>query len=463
MVNDIDVHRAEDFSTRIDDLVASALEDQAREKQLMTDAVTAATTALSSARKELQSIRELIDQRDRAVVDAIETRLSGVGTELTLNSLVERLDELSHRKPADEAVGDLLPQLESLNQQVKDLETAFAVADPWKPAAEVQRALQERLGELSATFSQGLSGLSESIYGSGSALQKEIKSEVVHRLDSLVETSSAQLALARDEVIQRVGDATTAQLESTRDAVIQRVLTAITAQLESTRDEVTQGLAATTAEQSSSLQASRTDMKEVLQRATTRLSDKLAQHQNEMTQVLAGLLEPYEHELQEFVEGIRRTNSRIGKTNVQIEELRQALVAHVAHRELSLEQLREGVVADIVAQITDGLEKPDRKRMVDALRESKSRKHERRDAERYRKLVKRGKIIADAEPPLLPEPPLLTVDETQVPPDDASAIQTTPEAVTPATPPAPRRKSSTAKSVSKRPSKPVSAGRAKKR
>ena len=519
MANDIDIDRGEDFSTRIDDLVASALEDQSREKQLLTDTVAAANVALSSAREELASIRELIEQRDRAVVDAIEARLSGVGTELTLNSLADAMDELVRRKPADEAVGVLLAQLEALKSQVANLDKSVSVVDPWKPAAEVQRSLQEKLDELSSNFLSQLSGLTDTIYRSGSALQKEMNSEVVPRLDALAETSSAglrstrdeviqgvtgaiaadlasvrdeviqrigysttvqlrlvrdeliqgisapmaaELEKARDDVIQRIGDSTTVQLGLVRDELIQGISAPMAAELEKTRDEVTHSLASAKAEQSSTLEVFGIEAKELLQRAMARLSDRLVKHQSEMTEVLAGLLEPYEHELQEFVEGIRRTNLRIRKTDGQLDELRQALVAQVAHREMTLDKLREEVVADIVAQISDGLENPERKRMVEGLRESRARKQDKRDAERYRKLSMSGNV--DKEPDLAESPPM-PVSEPVKPPAEEPAIppptETLPTPPAAQTPPAARRSGATGKPAAKRPAQPVPSKQAK--
>ena len=110
------------FPPRIDQLVESALQDQAREQQMLMETV-------QGAQREMKLLRELIERRDQAVVDLLEARLSGLASESNVERISELVGELREQPdtsktlaPVLEEFGDLSMRLETLGRRLETVE-----------------------------------------------------------------------------------------------------------------------------------------------------------------------------------------------------------------------------------------------------------------------------------------------------------------------------------------------------
>ncbi|HVF12002.1 MAG TPA: hypothetical protein VNA87_02845, partial [Actinomycetota bacterium] len=119
------------FQARIDDLVSSALEEQAREKRFLMEMVSAAKAALTKAEHELSSLRQIVEHRDESVVDLLETRLSGIGTERSIEDLSAKITTMLERPPVDEMVVPITQRIGELASQLVEIQNGLKPLDPW--------------------------------------------------------------------------------------------------------------------------------------------------------------------------------------------------------------------------------------------------------------------------------------------------------------------------------------------
>ena len=137
----------DEFQARIDDLLSSALEDQAREQRFLLDMVQGARAALGKAEEQMTALRNLVEERDKGVVDILEARLSGVGSQESIDRLASEVSELAAstaRNPIEHLVEPLDQRFAELATKVSAIEAALKPLDPWKPAIEMQKNLSDR-------------------------------------------------------------------------------------------------------------------------------------------------------------------------------------------------------------------------------------------------------------------------------------------------------------------------------
>lgn len=169
----------DEFQARVDELLNSALQDQAREKRVLIETVHGAKAALTKAQEELTALRQLVDKRDTAVVDMLEARLAGLGTEQTLEEVASRLDALAKRPSANEAVAPVSVRIDSLATRIEQIGGALSKIDVWAPATELQKSVAAKLNDLVAPIdSLGL--------------------ETARRIDALAEATSQSIALSNE-------------------------------------------------------------------------------------------------------------------------------------------------------------------------------------------------------------------------------------------------------------------------
>jgi len=152
-----------EFQSRLDDLLSSALEDQAKEQRVLLETVHGARTTLAKAEEQLASLRGLVESRDSAVVDLLEARLSGLGTESSIEHLQDLVQQLVSRTPVEDLAGVMTAGMTEVATRLDDLQDGLKPLDPWKPAVEIQRSINERMQERLAPLEAAIAELSRSV------------------------------------------------------------------------------------------------------------------------------------------------------------------------------------------------------------------------------------------------------------------------------------------------------------
>jgi hypothetical protein len=175
-----------DFSERIDSLLASALQEQSREKRFLIETVYGAKSALVKAQEELKGIRDLVAARDREVMGLLESRLPGIQTQ-HLAARVEAI-ERSVGEPEPTVLQMLESRLEKridvVNERIDAIEEALI-------------QLADRVAQLPRTFRDDLEV-------SAVALGDRMGEEAMEVIRSVRSISDAVLADLREDAVDMV-------------------------------------------------------------------------------------------------------------------------------------------------------------------------------------------------------------------------------------------------------------------
>ncbi|CAN5863020.1 hypothetical protein BH23ACT12_BH23ACT12_13120 [soil metagenome] len=188
-------------SDRIDALLSSALADQARERRTLVETVFGAKSALVKAEEELAGIRELINQRDNELLEAIarnnQTIVESISTNLLDAVLTQRIEAI------EEAILQLAQRIAGLGELPVQLRRDLEVSAV---------AIGERIGEESAS------------------LLADIREDQVEVVQTLVSMSEAELKelkqainSAKQEVTERTASTGRDTVEAGRTTVEQMV------------------------------------------------------------------------------------------------------------------------------------------------------------------------------------------------------------------------------------------------
>ncbi|HLF70115.1 MAG TPA: hypothetical protein VI541_04090, partial [Actinomycetota bacterium] len=146
MSTDFDAPTSDDpFQTRIDALLSSALEDQAREQKMLVETVKGARASIVRTEEELSELRRILQDRDRSVLDLLEARLSGIGSQETIEQVDGRLAELLSRSSTEQAVAPINASLTALTQRLSSLESEVSRTDPHDALRELRSGLESRI------------------------------------------------------------------------------------------------------------------------------------------------------------------------------------------------------------------------------------------------------------------------------------------------------------------------------
>src|ERR1051326_8932671 len=83
-----------EFEARVDKLLASALEEEEREQQAFMRVLQSSRDALTAVRTELDVLRGVIEGREQAVVDLLDSRLATAAGAEAVASMQQRIEEL---------------------------------------------------------------------------------------------------------------------------------------------------------------------------------------------------------------------------------------------------------------------------------------------------------------------------------------------------------------------------------
>lgn len=342
--NDLSEESAEGFAARIDELLSSALEDQAREQHMMLETVHAARTALGDALAELRDLRQLVERRDQAVIDLLEARLSGVGTEESIERLGRRLEEVADQTVISEAVDPVAARIEAI-------EGSLAALDPRAPAAELREAITGRLRETAAEVGD----LSRTVEGFSSAMREALDAlnDAVSSLRELTASESARVTervesglagfsdrLASDAALSR--EALGEKIRQTARGLEERLASGmgdLAASVESLRERVAQTdtairMAAEALE--ARLQESASEAREAAERTAARTFDRLQRLQEDLAELrkaASELLPSIDARLSEERQAAREAGAAMSR---QIEQVRDAVAARLPQLEASI-------------------------------------------------------------------------------------------------------------------------------
>ena len=183
-----------DYTDRIDSLLASALQEQSREKRFLMETVYGAKSALVKAQEELTAIRELVAARDREVIGLLESRLPGVETD-HLTGRVEAIERLVGQSDQS-LVHTLESRLEEIDSQ--DVNKRIdAVNGRIDAIEEAIIELADRVSQLPQTFRNDLEA-------SSVALSDHMSEEAVEVIRNLRTVSDAVMADLREDAVEMV-------------------------------------------------------------------------------------------------------------------------------------------------------------------------------------------------------------------------------------------------------------------
>jgi hypothetical protein len=200
-------------SDRIDALLSTALADQARERRMLVETVFGAKTALVKAEEELAGIRELIDKRDEALLEAITKNNQQIVESLSANlleavgAISEKVDKSQPKIQPPRDAG-LTVRIEAIEEAI--IQLAQRIADMGDLPAQLRRDLEvsavaigDRIGEESASLLADM---------------REDQVEVVQTLVSMSEAELKELKQAVNSAKQEVTERTTSTGRDTIEA-----------------------------------------------------------------------------------------------------------------------------------------------------------------------------------------------------------------------------------------------------
>ncbi|MEO7804922.1 MAG: hypothetical protein ABIS18_11645, partial [Actinomycetota bacterium] len=186
------------FEAKIDQLLSSALSDQAREQRVLLDTVNGAREALDKAEEQLKALRQLIDNRDQAVVDLLEARLSGLSTEESLERVMSRVDDLAGRPTAEDSIRPLLEGLDRLATRLSSIEELSNERSSLEAASIVAR-----IDVIQAQIAQRFSMVEESVAGDVDTAQDAVTEHFSTELRNLDSRAVDRHSEITQEITQR--------------------------------------------------------------------------------------------------------------------------------------------------------------------------------------------------------------------------------------------------------------------
>lgn len=203
-------------SDRIDALLSTALADQARERRMLVETVFGAKTALVKAEEELAGIRELIDKRDAALLEAItannKTIVESISSNLldAVGAIGEKVEGALKAQPKIQPPRDagLTVRIEAIEEAI--IQLAQRIADLGDLPGQLRRDLEvsavaigDRIGEESASLLADM---------------REDQVEVVQTLVSMSEAELKELKQAINSAKQEVSERTASTGRDTIEA-----------------------------------------------------------------------------------------------------------------------------------------------------------------------------------------------------------------------------------------------------
>lgn len=198
------------FRGRLDQLLADALTEQAREQAAFMRVLQSSRDALAATRVELDAVRAFVEARDVRMVEVLDTRLAAVAQEASLAGLAERIAALETEQAALKRT--LSVKLESIAGSLEAIE--------WR-SQEALAPLAARLGdaETATQAAERTAALEEHLSGMAKAVetrQEEVAGAVLQALEPIarimqivqgrVATAASELAEAQSSLFAQLAE-----------------------------------------------------------------------------------------------------------------------------------------------------------------------------------------------------------------------------------------------------------------
>ncbi len=234
-------------SDRIDALLSTALADQARERRMLVETVFGAKSALVKAEEEISGLRDLINKRDDAILDAVAKN-----NEALLQSVSDRLEAVikAQSRPRVQPARDagLTLRIEAIEDAI--LQLAQRIAEVSRLPGQVRSELDELGAQLRRDLEVSAVAIGDRIGEESASLLADLREdqvEVVQTLADMSQTTVRDLkeALSRSEqeLMERVsatGRDTIEQVSATGRDTIEQVSATGRATIEADRSTVEQ-------------------------------------------------------------------------------------------------------------------------------------------------------------------------------------------------------------------------------
>lgn len=340
---------AEDISRRIDDLLSGAIDEQVREQRALNDVmigvrdgvsrlvgdVAALSARVTESRETSQGLREelpfLVQREVTSAVNALSTRIDGLET--AVGELVASVAGLEDRVGADviiDGVASRIDALRAAQEEQAGAVTAEAARSTVEHAAETLRAVfEDESAAMRSSFEQSAASIQEMVERNYSQVAKRLgeskkwSDDVEARMRALEKALEANVKLPT-EVKKQLNELTGATQDMT-DSVLEEIR--INAEAGASR--------------------------------------------------IAESVEGLDHEAIEM-------NRRFIEMNDRIATFQEQVLAYLQVRDLALEERRDQIVTELLADFLN--EVPDRERAntVGRLRSVFSKRRDRRSDERSR-------------------------------------------------------------------------------
>lgn len=432
MTTDFDsVAAQEGLGNRIDELLTSALEDQAREQQLMIETVQAARSSLGAAQQEIAALRTSLEGRDKEVIGYLESHLQGLdggqlkGIANGLSDMVSVIEKWSGL--INVAITETNQKLEESHNRVSEslLESAQ------RTEATHVYLLEQIEGTLSEAGRRSSEDLKRLLTPILEMLPQQV--EVIKKvLDEFGESNTETLQTASARTFDRI-EALRSDLNKFRSA-IDSLPGSVNKQLSEEVERASSARAAMSRQINEAAEAITGAIPKMeravgrpLKEAHASTDAKLA----EVRDVLSGLPAGVGEAVYEVVDGLGKQVNALSKrvrhlqlgvteSNARAEALQESLLNYLSDRDQRQEESRDRILTELIAELARGLSRRDRKRVTDSLKEAEQRRQDQRDAQRYRKAMAKGSLPPqpDTEPAQIPA---VTSPEPAVPPAKGEA------------------------------------------
>ncbi len=214
-------------SDRIDALLSTALADQARERRMLVETVFGAKSALVKAEEEISGLRDLINKRDDAILEAVAKN-----NEALLQSVSDRLEAVikAQSRPRVQPARDagLTLRIEAIEDAI--LQLAQRIAEVSRLPGQVRSELDELGAQLRRDLEVSAVAIGDRIGEESASLLADLREdqvEVVQTLADMSQTTVRDLkeALSRSqlELMERVSATGRDTIEADRSTVEQMV------------------------------------------------------------------------------------------------------------------------------------------------------------------------------------------------------------------------------------------------
>jgi len=232
-----------EFEARVDKLLASALEEQEREQQAFMRVLQSSRDALTAVRTELDLLRGVIEGREQAVVDLLDSRLATAAGAEAVASMQQRIEALegeqaSLKKALSVKLDAIARSVEAVEWRTQEGLSALAnrVAELEGSFTEHAQAVVEHLDTVTRRTQTAASSNEATLRALGESLearQQEIAESILKALDpigrimqvvqSRLARAASELAVAQGSLFARLSEREE-RLERQRDQILSDLL-----------------------------------------------------------------------------------------------------------------------------------------------------------------------------------------------------------------------------------------------